>query len=138
MSNDIGLGTPFNIAEAAALMKFVAHLTGYEAGSLSYMMADAHIYVNQLDYLNEQLTKEPLPLPTLRINDRIPEWHDLPPLVPTGDLVADAGAAAGRQAVIDLAIEHSISFLKEVTPEDFILEGYQYHELKTPRPGMAV
>lgn len=60
-SNDIGLGTPFNLAEAAALLHVVGRLTGYKPKWFTYFIGDAHIYENHLDMLNEQMTREPHP-----------------------------------------------------------------------------
>ena len=67
-SNDIGLGAPFNLCEAALLLSLVARLTGYAPRWLSYFIGDAHIYENQLDMLHEQLRREPYPLPRLAIS----------------------------------------------------------------------
>lgn len=120
-SNDIGLGSPFNIAEGAALVHAVARLTGFQPGRLTVMVGDAHIYVNQLDYLNEQMEKEPFPLPELKLSDRIPSFLDLEHVMPT-----------------DAAIEEAISWLKRLEPSDFELVNYQYHTLTTPTPEMAV
>ena len=50
-SNDIGLGTPFNLAEAAALLHVVGRLTGYTPKWFTYFIGDAHIYENHLDML---------------------------------------------------------------------------------------
>ena len=58
-SNDVGLGTPFNLTEGAALLHLVGRLTGYAPRWFTYFIGDAHIYENQLDMLNEQLTREP-------------------------------------------------------------------------------
>lgn len=86
-SNDVPLGNPQNTSEAACLLALFARLTGYTPRFLNIMIADAHIYENQLDMLNEQLSRTPHALPTLKIADRVPafaetgvyqpEWLDL-------------------------------------------------------------
>lgn len=121
-SNDVGLGSPFNIAEAALLVEFVARLTGMAPGRVSYMIGDAHIYANQIDYLNELLTKEPLPLPTLKISDDVPSYSDL--------VIGGMGTEA--------AVNHVVDWLKLVEPSHFELVDYQYHTLETPVPKMVV
>lgn len=69
-SNDLFLGAPFNIAEYALLIHMVAQQCDLEPGELVYTIGDAHIYLNHLDQIEEQLTREPFPLPTLRIGRR--------------------------------------------------------------------
>ncbi|WUR15866.1 thymidylate synthase [[Empedobacter] haloabium] len=100
-SNDIGLGTPFNIAEAAALLALVGRLTGYTPRWFSYFVGDAHIYENHLDMVREQLTREPYPLPRLVISERVPAF-----------------AETGR---------YEPEWLEKIEPSDFSLEGYQHH-----------
>jgi hypothetical protein len=73
-SNDLGLGTPFNLAEGAALMHLVGRLTGYTPRWFTYFIGDAHIYENHMDMVQEQLKREPLPLPELIISDRVPDF----------------------------------------------------------------
>lgn len=75
-SNDIGLGAPFNIVESALLLHLFAHLTGYEPYKLSCMIGDGHLYENQLDMAEEMLTREPYPLPQLKISSRIPKFSE--------------------------------------------------------------
>ena len=50
-------------------MHLVAHVTGLEVGEFVYTLGDYHIYLNHLDQVNELLTREPLELPELKIND---------------------------------------------------------------------
>jgi thymidylate synthase len=100
-SNDIGLGTPFNIAEAAALLTLVGRLTGYTPRWFSYFVGDAHIYENHLDMVREQLTRAPYPLPRLVIAERVPAF-----------------AETGR---------YEPEWLEKIEPSDFSLEGYQHH-----------
>jgi len=67
-SADMGLGVPFNIASYALLTRLVAQATGLKAGDFVHVIGDAHVYLNHVDALEEQLTRVPLPFPTLTIN----------------------------------------------------------------------
>lgn len=113
-SNDLGLGNPFNTAEAAALLELVARLTGYTAKILTIFISDCHIYENHLDMLNIQMTREPYPLPKLVINERVPSYNP-----------EDNAKFMNQNG--DAQIEHIIEWLRLVEPEDFVLEGYQHH-----------
>lgn len=73
-SNDLGLGTGFNLTEGAALLHLVGRLTGYTPRWFTYFIGDAHIYENHLPMLNEQLKREPYPSPRLQIADRVPDF----------------------------------------------------------------
>jgi thymidylate synthase len=66
-SGDIALGIPFNLAAYALLTQILAQETGFESGSFSHTIVDAHIYVNHIDGLKEQLKRIPRPLPRLEI-----------------------------------------------------------------------
>ena len=66
-SGDIALGIPFNLAAYALLTQILAGETGYEPGMFSHTIVDAHIYVNHIDGLKEQLKRRPKPLPRLEI-----------------------------------------------------------------------
>lgn len=68
-SVDVGLGLPFNIASYAALLMIVAKITGYEAGILTGMLDDVHIYENHLPVINEFIKNEPLELCKLEFPD---------------------------------------------------------------------
>jgi len=71
-SNDVGLGTPFNLTEGAALLHLVGRLTGYTPRWFTYFIGDAHIYENHLPMLREQLTRTPYESPRLVLSDRPP------------------------------------------------------------------
>lgn len=100
-SNDLGLGAPFNLAEGALLLHLVARLTGYTPRWFSYFIADAHIYENHLEMLQQQLSREPHPAPRLLLSSRIPDY-------------AQTG-------------QYQPEWLEQVEPTDFQLEGYQHH-----------
>ncbi len=66
-SGDIALGIPFNLAAYSLLTQILAQETGKELGFFSHTIVDAHIYVNHIDGLREQLKRTPRALPKLRI-----------------------------------------------------------------------
>jgi thymidylate synthase len=75
-SADIFLGVPFNIASYALLTHMVAQQSGLDVGEFIWTGGDCHLYLNHLEQADEQLTREPLPLPTLELRRRPPSLFD--------------------------------------------------------------
>lgn len=100
-SNDLGLGTPFNLAEGAALLHLMARLSGNKPRWFSYFIGDAHIYETHVAMLKEQIERPPFPAPQLQLNHRIPNY-------------AETG-------------HYQPEWLERVEPGDFKLLNYQHH-----------
>jgi thymidylate synthase len=100
-SNDVGLGTPFNLTEGAALLHLVGRLTGYTPRWFTYFIGDAHIYENHVDMLQEQLKRKPFAAPKLVLSERIPAYA--------------------------LTRQYEPEWIEKIAPGDFSLEGYQHH-----------
>lgn len=75
-SADIFLGVPFNIASYSLLLMMVAQVTGLKPGEFIHTLGDAHIYLNHLDQVRLQLTREPRRLPVMHINEEINNIFD--------------------------------------------------------------
>jgi thymidylate synthase len=74
-SQDVPLGTPFNIASYALLLEIIAKMVNMVPDELITNMGDCHIYLNQIEGIKEQLTREPFELPTLKIKDEV-KWRE--------------------------------------------------------------
>ena len=110
-SSDIGLGLPFNIASAAAMLSLFAHLTGFTPGRLSIFISNAHIYENHMDMVREVLKRAPLKSPKLIIQG-LPE--------PFG---------TDKLSAVDVAMRK----IDALQPDNFMLVDYEHHPaIKAP------
>lgn len=69
-SNDMALGNPWNIATGALMTYIIAHLTGLTPGDLVHSISDAHLYLNHVEPIKEQLSRRPFSFPILNIKNR--------------------------------------------------------------------
>ena len=70
-SADMGLGVPFNIASYSLLTRMVAQVTGLKCGEFVHTIGDAHVYLNHVDALKEQISRTPRAFPTLKIDESV-------------------------------------------------------------------
>lgn len=75
-SNDIFLGSPYNIASYSLLTYMIAQVTGYKPGEFVYSQGDLHIYHNHIEAAKEQLSREPRPAPFLYMDPTIKNIDD--------------------------------------------------------------
>lgn len=75
-SADVPIGVPFDVAEFALLLMMVAQVTGLKTKDLVYTLSDTHIYLDQIEVVKELLTREPRPLPHVKINPDVKNIFD--------------------------------------------------------------
>ena len=75
-SCDMFLGVPFNIASYALLTMMIAQVCHLELGEFVHTLGDAHIYHNHFEQVREQLTRQPLPLPQMKLNPAVTDIND--------------------------------------------------------------
>lgn len=119
-SNDLGLGNPFNVAEAALLLQIFAELTAFKPHKLTVFIGDAHIYENHMEMVTEMLAREDKPLPTM-------EW------ILNSGYTAKPSEMITVENVHQLTVDGCMKVIEALEPEHFILHNYDPHPaIKAP------
>lgn len=120
-SNDMPLGWPSNVIEAALMLHLVARLTGYKPTWLTVISNDAHIYRNQLDMVNEYLARPVHTLPSLQIS-RVPDIFLLG--TEAYKTLNEQDPSMNESAWLKQVGELAVQWLDLVEPTDFGLNDY--------------
>lgn len=128
-SNDMPLGYPSNVMEAAAMLHYVAHITGFTPTWLTIMSNDAHIYRNQTAMVNEYLQRPEFALPQLELID-VPDFSELTGEVHDAFTSCEGDPSLTRSKTSHLAAvaEAAVRQLDKIDPTQFALVNYQHGE----------
>jgi thymidylate synthase len=88
-SADCMIGIPYNLAGYSLLLHLMAHLTNLKVGAFAHTLVDAHIYVNHLEGAKEQIQRQCLPLPKLRISADVKELSDIENIIASRPALSD-------------------------------------------------
>lgn len=75
-SGDLFLGVPFNIASYSLLTTMLAQVCGYQLGKFVHIIGDTHLYLNHLEQVKVQLTRQPKLLPQVKLNSQVTSLFD--------------------------------------------------------------
>jgi thymidylate synthase len=128
-SADFFLGVPFNIASASLLLHIVARLTGFKPKWVNLTFNDAHIYVNHLDQVKEQLSRTPLAAPRLAVNGAMPSFERM--MNETVRLLDQNRDGYSERDLKEAVVMKATQALMQIDPAWFRLEGYD------PYPALA-
>jgi thymidylate synthase len=113
-SCDMFLGVPFNTASSALFLSLMAKWTGFEPGTFTHFLADAHVYENHMSQVVTQLMRDPFPFPTLNL-DLVPDYQHR---------AFDKNDYFGRL----MSIVNLNNYLNTLTPDMIRVDNYQHHE----------
>jgi thymidylate synthase len=88
-SNDMFLGSPFNIMSVAILTILISRCVNMNPGKISLNITDAHIYQNHIEQVKEQINRIPYKFPTLQINKNISSYEDICKLNANDFIISD-------------------------------------------------
>lgn len=132
MSNDMGLGNPFNVAEGALWLHLMSLLCGYRPRRLVIFIGDAHVYDSHIPALREQMAREPKAPPRLLVEVNVASFEQMKAEASAGFVdippswqedVSPVLIDFAQQRVADLAIAQ----LDKINPSDFTLANYDPH-----------